>query len=343
LVSIGNLFCQDIQLEFIAIDTISGDSLFEGTKVGGLSGIEYNPVDESYWAIVDQDPKFPQRFYQLDINYGDEFRAIVKKVTTIKSRSGKVLKPGKYDPEALRYRSSSNTLIWTEEGVGNKRPHIFEMDLDGKIIQSFKLPPKYLPSSKKLGVRRNMSFESLCFSDDRQTVFIAAEHMLAQDLDCIDILESGRLPLRIMQYNLETEKVINEYVYPFSAREEGFNGVVEILALDNSSLLVVERFFHRSHKLKLYLADITMATDVSEYKSLCALAPGSFHPVKSKLIFDFDKLLDDGSIDHIENVEGVTFGPVTGKGERTLIFISDDNFETYEPQATQVLFFKIIE
>jgi hypothetical protein len=49
--------------------------------------------------------------------------------------------------------------------------------------------------------------------------------------------------------------------------------------------------------------------------------------------------MDDLKI-YTDNIEGVTFGPTLPNGHRTLIFISDNNFASFE--KTQLLLFEII-
>ena len=42
----------------------------------------------------------------------------------------------------------------------------------------------------------------------------------------------------------------------------------------------------------------------------------------------------------IYNIEGVTFGPILANGHRSLIFVTDNNFNTKE--KTQFLLFEVI-
>lgn len=43
---------------------------------------------------------------------------------------------------------------------------------------------------------------------------------------------------------------------------------------------------------------------------------------------------------YIDNIEGVTFGPILPNGHRTLIFVADNNFSGR--QKTQFLLFEVI-
>jgi hypothetical protein len=43
----------------------------------------------------------------------------------------------------------------------------------------------------------------------------------------------------------------------------------------------------------------------------------------------------------IDNIEGVTWGPMLANGHRSLIFVTDNNFS--ESQKTQVLLFEVVD
>jgi hypothetical protein len=50
--------------------------------------------------------------------------------------------------------------------------------------------------------------------------------------------------------------------------------------------------------------------------------------------------MDDLGI-YIDNVEGVTFGPLLPNGHKTLIFVADNNFSADE--KSQLLLFEVLE
>jgi len=57
--------------------------------------------------------------------------------------------------------------------------------------------------------------------------------------------------------------------------------------------------------------------------------------VKKKLLLNMDDLKI-----YTDNIEGVTFGPTLSNGHRSLIFVSDNNFASF--QKTQLLLFEIL-
>ncbi len=86
-------------------------------------------------------------------------------------------------------------------------------------------------------------------------------------------------------------------------------------------------------RIQLFLASLPGATDVSK---LDALAGQSYTPVRKTLLYDFARagFLPD-------NVEGLAFGPNLADGSRTLVLVSDNNFELL--QQTQVVALRWIE
>jgi len=66
-------------------------------------------------------------------------------------------------------------------------------------------------------------------------------------------------------------------------------------------------------------------------------------PVKKELVLDLDAILPRLDPKHAstDNIESMTFGPRLPNGHRTLLLLSDDNFNPF--QRTQVLAFEILE
>ena len=78
--------------------------------------------------------------------------------------------------------------------------------------------------------------------------------------------------------------------------------------------------------------DVSEASDISQIQSLREQAPK--HAATKKLLLNMDNL----GI-YIDNIEGVTFGPDLPNGHKTLIFVSDNNFD--KAQKTQLLLFEV--
>ena len=80
-----------------------------------------------------------------------------------------------------------------------------------------------------------------------------------------------------------------------------------------------------------------MASDVAALDSLIGSTdrPARFVPMTKRLVLDFDRL----GI-RIDNLEGVSYGPTLANGHRTLVLVSDDNFNA--AQTTQFIAFEVV-
>ena len=86
--------------------------------------------------------------------------------------------------------------------------------------------------------------------------------------------------------------------------------------------------------IKVFIVDLSAATDIKNTGSLKNNT--NFIPVSKKLLLN----MDDLGI-YIDNIEGVTFGPLLPNGHKTLLFVSDNNFNAL--QRSQLLLFEVIE
>jgi hypothetical protein len=113
------------------------------------------------------------------------------------------------------------------------------------------------------------------------------------------------------------------------------NGVSDILYIGNEKFIVVERGYSTGRipsDIRVYLADARYAEDIS---SIALDITPAKKPITKKLLLDMNSL---GRF--IDNIEGVTFGPVLPNGHQTLLFVSDDNFAA--KQKSQFLLFEIM-
>lgn len=129
-----------------------------------------------------------------------------------------------------------------------------------------------------------------------------------------------------------TEKVADQ---PVQAGQFSTNGLVKLLALDSRRFLLVERSFSVGvgNRIRIYEVSLAGATDVSAVQALQGVIQ-NFTPVSKTLILDLDVL---GLT--LDNIEGVTFGPLLENGQRSLILCSDNNFSA--TQFTQFLAFAL--
>jgi hypothetical protein len=159
--------------------------------------------------------------------------------------------------------------------------------------------------------------------------------------------------IRIVEYEVKGHTVtpLHEYGYSVDAMPlpedlrgaSGAMGVADILAVSDSDLLVLERGFasvgetgknlSRTH---LYRVRLTGAKDVSRVGSLA----GAKTAILRKTL-----MLDLGEVTHeftpgyqrLDNFEGITFGPALPDGGKSILLVSDNNFQEAQRTAFVVL------
>jgi hypothetical protein len=254
------------------------------------------------------------------------------------------------DPEAIRYNSKRNTLVWSSEGerivkpdkTVIENPSVTLINEDGSYIDTFTLPSQLYMHAVESGPRQNSVFEGLSFMDNYKTLYVSVEEPLYDDGSRAGLNDSGGI-IRILKFNTGSKKTVAQYAYltdavahaPKPAGSFMINGVSEILSVGKNKLLVVERSFSTgwpSCTIKVFLADVSAADNIETIPSL--KNKKNLKPVSKKLLMNMDSL---GF--YIDNIEGVTFGPGLPGGHRSLLFISDNNF--LPVQKTQFLLFEI--
>jgi predicted extracellular nuclease len=115
------------------------------------------------------------------------------------------------------------------------------------------------------------------------------------------------------------------------------SGLVDLLALDETTLLAMERSFSMGPGNVIWIFEIGIdgATDVSRWPALSGIDLDSVIPVRKELLLDLRELDT-----YLDNLEGMTFGPTLADGRQTVILVSDDNFNPVL-QVTQFLAFAI--
>ena len=334
------------ELGFIGSQEVPTGTMFGGTEIGGLSGIDYNPETGTYVAISDDRGAAPPeltlpRFYTLSLDFdADSFDGVSFVGGTNILDDGALFTPGGVDPEAIRINPETGTLFWTSEGDANNLidPFVREMTVTGQFIREFDLPDAFVPTDDgSSGIRNNQAFESLTLTPDGGTAFAATENALFQDGPRSSLEESS--PSRVVRYDVATGAVTGQFVYevdpipqaPIPPDSFADNGLVELLAIDDSTFIAVERSFAvgAGNTIKLFLTTIDGATDVD---GEAAIGDGVV-PMTKVLLADLGALGVP-----LDNIEGITFGPEVD-GKQTLVLVSDNNFN--DAQTTLFLAFTI--
>jgi hypothetical protein len=276
----------------------------------------------------------------------------------LRKPDGSTFAPLSTDTEGIAVTSNGTAFISSEGEVDSPNkirvnPFVNEFSLTtGKQMRSLPIPTKFLPdspvaTSQTRGTYDNLAFESSALTPNQQTLVTATENALVQDGPKGSATNGSRS--RILKFNLATGQAGKEFLYqtdpvavpPNPATGFATAGLVDMLALDNTGnhLLALERSFSSGvpgtgNTIKLYEVNLDGATNIKGIDSLNALSPSALNnikPAQKRLLLNFDQLnLPNG----LDNVEGLTFGPTLPDGRKSLVLVSDDNFDPGNPSKT---------
>ncbi|MFT4242167.1 MAG: esterase-like activity of phytase family protein [Acidovorax sp.] len=343
-------------LRLIGEATLDKGWLYQGTTVGGLSGIDYDAARDRYILLSDDRSSVDDaRFYTARIRYTANALTLPEftGVTALRSATGQPYAPRRRavdgvdvpDPEAVRWLPGGDAFLWTSEGdfARGFGPALrATRAADGALLRDVALPPSFHPFGTT-GPRDNDALEGLALMPDGRTAWLAMEGPWRQDGPRATPA-SGGAPVRITAIDLETGRALRQVAYPPdpvphpSPLPGGYttNGVSEILADGPGHLLVLERSYTLGvgNSIRLYRVALASGSDTL---GLPALAPGNHVPLQKTLVADFARL----GLKHIDNIEGMTWGPLLPGGKRVLVFVSDDNFNP--AQVTQFIAAEYVE
>lgn len=319
--------------EFLGFSDALNKRTFEGTTVGGLSALVRDPDRGVYYSLVDNGPTpaDPARFYTLRIPFegGRLGTPEILDVTVLRRAGGAPFTASDLDGEGIALTPDRELLVASET-----EPSIRRFSLDGELLGELPVPQRFrvAPAGE---ARANQTFESLSLTPEAESLFTAVEGPLASD----GMTSDGRARIRILRYE-ENGATFSPAEQFFYLAESG-QGVVEILALSERRLLVLERGFvsGQGNTVRIFEVKLSGARDVSGVQSLAE--PG-LRPVNKKLLVDLADCPPSGATTPgtqrnplLDNFESLAFGPDLSGGRRTLILQSDDNFSP--GQVTRVL------
>ena len=339
---------------------------FQGTVVGGLSGVDYDAATSRFIFMSDDrttsDSSNPPRFYTANLTFNESTFSALQFVatTTLKQADGsvfpKVPDVKVADPESIRLDPVSGNLLWTSEGdrfISATAPRIVdpfirEMRSDGSFVRDYVLPSMFRMSASETGPRGNLAFEGLAVTPDKSKTVVIAEGPLYAD-GPVPTVGAGAVS-RMTVFDRAAGTALAQYAYPVEkvqavpvpATAFSVSGATEILAVTNTRFLVLERSFSvgvEGNQVRLYEIDTGNASNVL---GTAALVAGSYTPVTKRLVLDFETL--KAQLGGIANLEGMTFGPRLANGRESLIVVADDNFPVADSTTdrNQILVFEVL-
>jgi hypothetical protein len=333
-------------LEYLGDTTIPAGLPFDGTVVGGLSSITYDASRDVYYALSDDQgagftpTSTPSRFYTLHIDVSDGSLdagdVTVLSTTTLLGLDGEPFPAQSLDPEGMTL-TPQHTLVVTSEGISNRGipPFVREFSLSGQELRDLPVPGYFDPTDPSVGVRNNLGFEAAAVTPDGQRLVVGTENALVQDGPAATT--STTSPARILSYHIGHGGSDREYVYdtdPVSAPSPVFtvNGLVELLPLNEQFMLAMERSFSVGvgNDIRIFRLALPGATNVSGVPDLDDVT--GLRPAQKSLLLQLPATVGGQPLD---NVEGMTLGPLLPDGRRAVLLVSDNNFTP--GQDSQVL------
>ncbi|MFD2081966.1 Uncharacterized conserved protein [Actinopolymorpha cephalotaxi] len=341
----------------LGVRTVPKGLVVGGLSVGELSGIDRDPRTGEWYLLSDDSEEGPARWFtaRFEVSGAGVGEIRFTGATALERTDGSTFPPFATpdpevaDPESIRVDPRDHSLYWTSEG---KRvvptdgsapalidPWIRQARPAGEFVRQFAGPADLAMHADEVGPRANATFEGMTLTTDGRRLVTSMEGPLYQD-GPLPTVDHGALT-RLTWYDKRTGRPFRQLAYPLDPipvapnppTASADNGVSELLAVDRHHYLVLERSYASGvgNSIRLYEIDDRGASNVLRRKSL---ADGGYRPVRKRLVADFADFADAG-LPHVDNLEGMAWGPRLPSGERTLVFVSDDN---YNPsQVTQVV------
>ena len=208
-------------------------------------------------------------------------------------------------------------IVWLGDQliIANERPaRLVETDRTGKWIRDLPLPEHFSTC------RNNRCLESLTVTSDSRYLFTANEAALPSDGP--EPSDERGTTVRIARID-RTKGETKEWAYatdPVCAPgPNGEVGVTDLVALDATSLLVLERSYvpNVQNRIRLYRVRLE-GEDVLTLPDARTVAP-----LRKTLLFDIADL--DPARPFVPNYEGMCLGPQLSDGRALLFLVSDDN------------------
>lgn len=337
-------------LSYLGQAQIASGAVFDDTVIGGLSAISYDPGRDLYYVISDdRSAKNPARFYTVRLALSDDGvdEATVTGVRWLRDESGHPSPPLSPettpptvppDPEGIAFDPARQRLYWSSEGERRldlpagpvlADPSVNIADLDGRYLGRFTMPPGMAMSTSETGPRRNKTLEGLTLTPGGDHL-VAAMEGPGYDDGPLPTRERGALT-RLTTFDVETAAPIAQHAYPLEPvpATAASNGLSDLVALSETAFLVVERAGAAPPTVRVFLAELGDATDVS---GLASLPGAAVAPMTKTLVADLST--PPGPVP-LDNIEGITLGPALPDGRASVVLVSDDNFSP--TQVTQFL------
>ncbi|QJU57858.1 esterase-like activity of phytase family protein [Sphingomonas sp. AP4-R1] len=332
LVGAGSAEAAITSLDYLSNTTFTTGTRYQNQVIAGLSGIDYNAATNTFIAQRDNTISgvSPVAFtLQAVPQAGGGYTMQFTGVNTLGGTNN-----GLTGLESIRYDPNGNG-VWVTSEAPNAVYHI-----DSNGVRTQITLPASVTGRTPAGAS-NYGLEGMTFTPDG-SLWVSRENALQGDAtNVIRLSQIGTDGALLSQYAYQLDSVSapnrpGSVIANPPGGGVGNNGVSEILAVSDTSFLVLERAWDGlsttdgvSHNsIRIYQVDLAGATDVSGIQFLDGGTP--YSALTKTLLFDSQSLAAVlGTYDtKIDNIEGMTFGPTLADGRRSLTLVSDNNNST---------------
>jgi hypothetical protein len=330
-----------VDVEFLGAASIPAGFDVQGTTVGGLSGIGYEPGDDAYFAVSD-DPRNP-RVYRLEIAVDDGALAnddvTVTGVTRLDDEQGDALPAEALEGDGIAVvpidpQSPAVQFVVCNEGNAASliAPSLMAFDRGGTRRAEILAPRGYEPTvDGSTGMQAEGGCSSVTVTPGPDPILISGfERPLGQDLPAAR--EATPDIARILTHDL-SGAIQAEFGYPLgpttAPASTTMHRLVDLAALDaHGTFLALEISTAEGQPSTLRLYEATLGA-VANAPS--ARTPA---PVDKTLVLDFGEAgLPVGEF------QGMAIGPQLDDGRQVMVVVSDNNL--VPDVATQILAFAV--
>lgn len=279
---------------------------------GNYSGITHLGGNE-YAVVSDKSPQDGFYVFAIDID------SVSGEILNVENRGFWSAGAANRDGEGIVYLPSTKTILISGETDGK----ILEYDLDGhRTIREAVIPEVFGK------VRTNQGFEALTYSPTTHRVWTCNESTLQGDGEVASPTNGVANVVRLQSFD-EALQPLRQYAYRMDAptasapAELYAMGVPELAALEDGSLLVLEReFYTPSSKLGAFVNCKLFQAWPSEEVDRDKPIDGKTTFMDKNLVYEWKTSLGLFSYE-IANYEGMCLGPVLRDGSRVLLLVSD--------------------
>jgi hypothetical protein len=327
-------------------------------RIGGLSGCAFDQAAGELVAVSDN--KDHPGYFTFRVTLDGDVPTLTPVAFERLDRAGA---PGVLDLEGVAIAptrpSKGRRLIVSSEGgwrAGSRVPPGLVV-VEPSRLRVLPIPPQFLerPSRRSdHGVRDNAAFESLTVGTDGR-LWTANETPLAQDGPAPVFGNSGRVRLLELTPHDDGWRPARQFIYrladvPRPARFASASlivGLVDLMPVSAERFLALERAFilpggqpdASFNRIAIFDVSIADAEDVAARDAV--LPKDAVREIAKSLVLDFDGLKGrlSAALNRLENFEALCEGPRLSDGARSVVTISDDNFNA--SQHTAVLLFRL--